>query len=59
MALRSLHRLSPLAQRFLCVESQKGILICCFDSRDVFHCPILFSRSTDLSAPPVNLDFAR
>jgi hypothetical protein len=25
--------------------------MCFFDSRDVHHCPILFSRSTDFSSP--------
>jgi hypothetical protein len=49
--LRSLHRLTPLAQRFLCVESQTRVLMVCFDSRDVYHCPIFFSRSTDFSSP--------
>ena len=29
------------------------------DSRDDYHCPVLFSRSTDFAAPPVELDFAR
>jgi hypothetical protein len=51
MVLCSLPRLTPLVQRFLCVENPKGILIDCFDSRDVYHCPVLFSRSTDFSAP--------
>jgi hypothetical protein len=51
MVLCSLHRLTPLVQRLLCVESPKGILIYRFDSRDVYHCPVLFSRSTDFSAP--------
>ncbi|GET39617.1 hypothetical protein MiSe_43880 [Microseira wollei NIES-4236] len=39
---------SPAA---ICIEVQKGILMCFVDSRDVSHCPILFSRSTDFSAP--------
>jgi hypothetical protein len=51
MVLCSLHRLTPLAQRFLCVENLNGILLYCFDSRDVHHCPVLFSRSTDFSSP--------
>lgn len=25
--------------------------MCFFDSRDVHHCPVLFSRSTDFSSP--------
>ena len=29
MVLRSLHRLTPQALRFLCVEYQKGILMYC------------------------------
>ncbi len=33
MVLCSLHRLSPLAQRFLCVEFNEGILMFCLDSR--------------------------
>ena len=51
MVLRSLHRLTPQALRFLCVEFNEGILMYWFDSRDVNHCPILFSRSTDFSSP--------
>ena len=27
----------------------------CFESRDVFHCPVVFSRSTDFSAPLRNI----
>jgi len=42
-------------ERFLCVENQKGILMYCFDSRDVYHCPVLFSRSTDFSSPLRNI----
>jgi hypothetical protein len=51
MALHSLHRLTPLASAVLCVENLKGILSTVRDSRDVCHCPVLFSRSTDFSAP--------
>jgi hypothetical protein len=59
MVLRSLHRLSPLAQRFSCIDTHKKISIYFGDSRDVYHCPLIFSRSTDFAAPPGQLDFAR
>ena len=51
MVLRSLHRLSPQALRFLCVEIPKRSSVLFVDSRDVHHCPVLFSRSTDFSSP--------
>jgi hypothetical protein len=51
MVLRLLHRLSPQVLRFLCVEVQKRNSIQLVDSRDVHHCPVLFSRSTDFSSP--------
>jgi hypothetical protein len=52
MVLRSLHRLTPCVPRFLCVEIPKRISMLLVDSRDVHHCPVLFSRSTDFAAPP-------
>ena len=44
---------------FYVSKTQKEFLFTVRDSRDVYHCPVLFSRSTDFSAPPVVLDFAR
>ena len=51
LVLHPLHRLFPLAQGFLCIEVQKGILMCFLIQGMFYHCPILFSRSTDFSAP--------
>ena len=51
MVLRSLHRLTPCVPRFLCVEIPKRISMLLVDSRDVHHCPVFFSRSTDFSSP--------
>ncbi|TAE78978.1 MAG: hypothetical protein EAZ73_24365 [Oscillatoriales cyanobacterium] len=42
---------NPASPAVLCVENLKGILSTVRDSRDVYHCPVLFSRSTDFSAP--------
>jgi hypothetical protein len=52
MVLRSLHRLTPCVPRFLCVEIPTRSSVFLVDSRDVHHCPVLFSRSTDFAAPP-------
>jgi hypothetical protein len=36
---------------FMCRKPKKEFLFATLDFRDVFHCPVLFSRSTDFSSP--------
>ena len=52
MVLCSLSRTIPASKRGSYVsKTQKEFLFTVRDSRDVYHCPVLFSRSTDFSAP--------
>ena len=55
MVLCSLHRLTPLAQRFLCIEIPQNNFFVVLIQGMQFHCPILFSRSTDFSSPLRNI----
>src|SRR4028119_890972 len=59
LILCSLHRLTPQEKAVFTCQIPNGILRS-FDSRDVYHCPILFSRSTDFAkAASTRLNFAR
>ncbi len=59
MVLCSLHRLTPLVQRFYVSNTQKEFLSVVL-ILGMFAIALSYaSRSTDLSAPPILLDFAR
>src|SRR4028119_781587 len=59
LVLCSLSRTNPASPAVFTCRIPNGILLR-FDSRDVYHCPIIFSRSPDFAkAPSTWLNFAR